>query len=93
MHQFENHNREAASAPTGDGQRQQTNAKLEAQVQERTAHLAEAAVAHQAEIAALRRAKTEITRLAEHMQMLLESTGEGIYGLDKYGLCTFINRA
>ena len=29
----------------------------------------------------------------EQMRMLLESTGEGIYGIDVRGRCTFINRA
>lgn len=31
--------------------------------------------------------------LARHIRLLLESTGEGIYGLDEHGRCTFINRA
>ena len=31
--------------------------------------------------------------LAEHLALLLESTGEGIYGIDREGRCTFINRA
>jgi PAS domain S-box-containing protein len=34
----------------------------------------------------------ERTRLAEHLRLLLESTGEGIYGLDPQGVCTFVNR-
>ena len=29
----------------------------------------------------------------EQMRLLLESTGEGIYGIDMQGHCTFINRA
>lgn len=32
-------------------------------------------------------------RLARHLQLLLESTDEGIYGVDLQGRCTFINRA
>lgn len=40
-----------------------------------------------------RRAEEERSRLAGHIRLLLESTGEGIYGLDHEGRCTFINRA
>jgi len=32
-------------------------------------------------------------RLDNHIQLLLESTGEGIYGIDLQGRCTFINKA
>jgi PAS domain S-box-containing protein len=32
-------------------------------------------------------------KLAEHLRLLLESTGEGIYGIDGHGRCTFVNRA
>ena len=31
--------------------------------------------------------------MAAHLALLLESTGEGIYGIDRDGRCTFINRA
>ena len=44
-----------------------------------------------------RRARTaaalEHARLAEYNRLLIESTGEGIYGIDLNGLCTFINHA
>ena len=47
-----------------------------------------------------RRIQDERARLAagveaseEQMRLLLESTGEGIYGIDMQGHCTFINRA
>ena len=39
------------------------------------------------------RAQEERNRVAQRMQMLLESTGQGIYGIDLQGNCTFINRA
>lgn len=39
------------------------------------------------------RAEEENIRLANHMRLLLESTGEGIYGIDLNGHCTFINRS
>jgi PAS domain S-box-containing protein len=35
----------------------------------------------------------EKEELARYNQRLLESTGEGIYGIDNDGLCTFMNRA
>ncbi len=40
-----------------------------------------------------KRAQEERNRLAKQMEMLLESTGQGIYGIDLQGNCTFINRA
>ncbi len=36
---------------------------------------------------------TELGKVNESMSLLLESTGEGIYGVDINGLCTFANRA
>lgn len=30
---------------------------------------------------------------ADRLQLLLESTGEGIFGVDMDGRCTFVNRA
>jgi two-component system, sensor histidine kinase and response regulator len=35
----------------------------------------------------------ERARLSHQMQLLLESTGQGIYGIDLQGRCTFLNRA
>jgi two-component system sensor histidine kinase/response regulator len=40
-----------------------------------------------------KRAQEERDRVAKQMEMLLESTGQGIYGIDLQGNCTFINRA
>ncbi|MBI3951054.1 MAG: PAS domain S-box protein [Acidobacteria bacterium] len=40
-----------------------------------------------------RRAEAERVRLAKDIQLLLESTDEGIYGIDLEGGCTFINRS
>jgi len=40
-----------------------------------------------------KRAQEERNRVAQQMQVLLESTGQGIYGIDLQGNCTFINRA
>jgi PAS domain S-box-containing protein len=40
-----------------------------------------------------KRAEDEQLQLAKRIQLLLESTGEGIYGIDLQGRCTFINKA
>jgi PAS domain S-box-containing protein len=39
------------------------------------------------------RAQQERNRVTRQMKMLLESTGQGIYGIDLQGNCAFINRA
>jgi PAS domain S-box-containing protein len=38
-------------------------------------------------------AEAERLRLSSYNQLLLDSTGEGIYGIDTEGRCTFMNRA
>ncbi|HEY6272225.1 MAG TPA: response regulator [Terriglobales bacterium] len=40
-----------------------------------------------------KRAEEERARLTRQMSLLLDSTGQGIYGIDLQGNCTFINRA
>jgi PAS domain S-box-containing protein len=40
-----------------------------------------------------KRVQEERNRIAKQMEMLLESTGQGIYGIDLQGDCTFVNRA
>jgi PAS domain S-box-containing protein len=45
------------------------------------------------DISARKRAELERLQLANHLSLLLESTGEGIYGVDRLGMCTFINSA
>jgi len=40
-----------------------------------------------------RRAEEERLRLAKSVRLLLDSSGEGIYGVDVQGRCTFINKA
>ena len=45
------------------------------------------------DVTELRRAQTEHLELARSNQLLLDSTGEGIYGMDLSGRCTFINAA
>ena len=45
------------------------------------------------DITETKRAEAERNRVTQQMQMLLESTGQGIYGIDLQGSCTFMNRA
>jgi len=40
-----------------------------------------------------RRAEAERSRITKQMQLLLDSTGQGVYGVDLEGKCTFVNRA
>ena len=40
-----------------------------------------------------KRAELDKGRLSNHLRLLLDSTDEGIYGMDLQGRCTFINRA
>ncbi len=40
-----------------------------------------------------KRAEEDRNRVMQRMQLILESTGQGIYGIDLQGNCTFINRA
>lgn len=40
-----------------------------------------------------RQTENEFRRLNQHIHLLLDSTGEGIIGLDEYGRCTFVNHA
>lgn len=40
-----------------------------------------------------RKAEAERTEIADSLQLLLESTGEGVFGEDRDGHCTFVNRA
>jgi two-component system, cell cycle sensor histidine kinase and response regulator CckA len=61
------------------------NENLEEKVRERTAALT-------AEIAERIRADEERARLLHERESLLESTSDGIYGVDANGRCTFINQ-
>ena len=45
------------------------------------------------DIDAERRAEAALREAEARARLLLESTGEGIYGIDPQGHCTFINRA
>lgn len=41
----------------------------------------------------LQRANIDTEAARNRFELLLESTDEGVYGMDAYGLCTFINKA
>ncbi len=47
----------------------------------------------QHELEERQKAEIQKSELAEYNRLLLESTAEGIYGIDTAGLCTFINKA
>ncbi|MEM1395215.1 MAG: GAF domain-containing protein, partial [Cyanobacteria bacterium P01_H01_bin.150] len=62
------------------------NAQLEQRVQERTAEL-------RREISEREQAKASLERLSRQSELILNSAGEGIYGLNSQGELTFINPA
>lgn len=45
------------------------------------------------DISSRKQAESEIARLSQWNELLLNSAGEGIYGVNREGLCTFINPA
>jgi len=45
------------------------------------------------DITARKQAEAEIARLSEWNELLLNSAGDGIYGVDQQGMCTFVNPA
>ncbi|CAA9463181.1 MAG: diguanylate cyclase/phosphodiesterase (GGDEF & EAL domains) with PAS/PAC sensor(s) [uncultured Rubrobacteraceae bacterium] len=48
-------------------------------------------IATSRDVAERKRMEEEKLQLAEHMKLLLESTDEGIYGVDLQGTCSFLN--
>jgi PAS domain S-box-containing protein len=72
---------------------QQTLAMLETRVQERTAALQQANAHLQAAMAERRRAEVALAELNRRHKLILDSAGEGIYGIDQEGRTTFVNPA
>ncbi|MGF1567441.1 MAG: ATP-binding protein [Nodosilinea sp.] len=76
------------------------NTELEGRVVQRTAELQQANTSLKREIAErentlqqLHRAKNTLKRLSRQNELILQSAGEGIYGLDLHGQITFANPA
>ncbi len=67
--------------------------QLEERVQERTVELESANIQLKKEIVERRAAELSLASLHRQNEMILESVGEGIYGIDVSGHITFINRA
>ena len=44
------------------------------------------------DITARKRAETELAEVTGRLRLILNSTGEGVYGTDTNGICTFVNR-
>jgi len=72
---------------------QQTLEALETRVRERTAALQQANAQLHAEIAERQRAEAALAQLNRRHTLILDSAGEGIYGIDLQGRTTFINPA
>jgi PAS domain S-box-containing protein len=72
---------------------QQTLAELETRVRERTAALQRTNTQLQAEIAERERAEAALAQLNRRHRLILDSAGEGIYGIDLAGRTTFVNPA
>src|SRR5262249_51751129 len=72
---------------------QQTLAELETRIRERTAALQQANTQLQAEIAERERAESALAQLNRRHRLILDSAGEGIYGIDLIGCTTFVNPA
>lgn len=69
------------------------NTSLEQRVQERTAELEQTNQKLVKEISDRLKTRADLERLAHQNELILNSAGEGIYGLDLQGRITFINPA
>jgi PAS domain S-box-containing protein len=72
---------------------QQTLEALETRVRERTAALQQANAHLHTEIAERLRAEAALAHLNRRHKLILDSAGEGIYGIDLEGRTTFVNPA
>ena len=71
----------------------QAHAELEHRVHERTAELVRANANLQVEIAERKRAEEELARVQRQNEQILNSAGEGIFGIDREGRIAFVNPA
>lgn len=71
----------------------QTKDDLEQRVERRTFEISVANASLNREIAERIQAETESRRVKRRMELILESAGEGIFGLDSDGNLTFVNKA
>jgi PAS domain S-box-containing protein len=67
--------------------------ELERRVQERTEALAATNEALQSEISGHQNTEHALQRLSRQYQLILDSAGEGIFGIDRHGSFAFVNRA
>ncbi len=70
---------------------QEAHDKLELRVEERTAELVRANHNLQAEITERKRIEEKVKKLGQQNELILNSAGEGIFGLDTEGRHTFVN--
>ena len=66
---------------------------LEQKVRDRTMDLLESKLSLEKEISERRLAQDNLEKISRQTQLILNSVGEGIYGLDLNGNCTFVNPA
>ena len=71
----------------------ESHQQLEKRIADSTRDLAESNIRLLREITERREAEEELRRAYDRNELLLESAGEGIYGVDTEGRCTFANRA
>ncbi|WP_447969869.1 PAS domain S-box protein [Nitrospira sp. M1] len=67
--------------------------QLEEQVEKRTAEFTKANTALASQVEERKQAEQALEQLSQHHQNILQSAGEGIYGLDAHGRTTFLNQA
>ena len=79
-------NKMLAEIQRRDGELQQAREELELRVEQRTSELRQ-------EISVRKGTETALRESEERTRLLLDSTAEGIYGVDLKGQCTFCNRA
>lgn len=70
-----------------------TKTDLEERVERRTFEISVANASLNREIAERIQAESETARIKRRMELILESAGEGIFGLDNDGRVTFVNKA